>query len=112
MNTRLFIVATQTTLGEIVEENDIARSDLAAIVGDLSGGQFNCPTRVFELRDATGEIAAAVAERSHERMDELPRDVAAWCERHGADPWRDPEPDWDAIREARRDDERWFGGWR
>lgn len=107
MNTRLFVVATKIPLTEIIEESSVDRCDLAAIVKDLADGQFETPTRVFELRDVTGEIAAAVAERSHERMDELPPDVAAWCERNGADPWRDPEPDWDAIREARRDDARW-----
>lgn len=110
MNTRLFVVATKIPRAEIVEEISIAECDLDSTIKNLAGGQFTCPTRVFELRDVTGEIAAAVAERSHERLDELPPDVAAWCERNGADPWRDSEPDWDAIREARRDDARWFGG--
>jgi len=107
MTDRLFVVATKYANGEIIEESNVNRCDLDTIIRDLAAGQFDIPTRVFELRDVTAELARAVAEHSHERMDELPRDVAAWCERNGAEPWTDPEPDWDAIREMRRDDARY-----
>jgi predicted ATP-grasp superfamily ATP-dependent carboligase len=108
--TRLFVVATKDARGETVEENKIDDCGMDATVAALAAGQYDCPTRIFELREVTQEVAAAVAEHSHSEMRELPRDVAAWCERNGADPWTDPEPDWDAIREMRRDDARWFRG--
>lgn len=96
---RMFVVEVANRAGPYISETPAL--DRETLVKDLAGGQWNAPVRVLEVTDASREFAAAVAEHSDVEQVEPPRDVTAWCERFGAEPYRKPaEPDPDDLRDA------------
>lgn len=55
------------------------------VISDLIKGQFDQPTRVFELVDASAEIAQAVADKLHSDGYPASNELRPFLERHGAD---------------------------
>lgn len=99
------------TIAEVGIEDTV----LDRVVADIVSGQHSHPVRVFELRDVTREIAAAVAQKLEDdgTLSEChERDLRSWLEPYGfqvPDNGRyrsrhaDPDPEWEWTPDYERE---------